>query len=93
MSNKPHDSNPFSDIPRCGAKTRRGPPCKCPAMKNGRCRLHGGLSTGPRTEEGRAKCGNWKHGLYSELARFERERVSELLIQAAGLVKVLDNLD
>jgi hypothetical protein len=24
-------------------------------MKNGRCRLHGGLSTGPRTPEGRER--------------------------------------
>ena len=41
--------------PRCGAKTRTGCPCKGPAMKNGRCRMHGGASTGPRTPEGRAR--------------------------------------
>ena len=41
---------------RCGAKTRRGTACQSPANKrNGRCRLHGGASTGPRTEEGLAK--------------------------------------
>ena len=41
---------------RCGAKTRQGSPCKRPANKrNGRCRLHGGQSTGPKTAEGRAK--------------------------------------
>ena len=41
---------------RCGAQTRRGLPCKRPANKrNGRCRLHGGQSTGPKTAEGRAK--------------------------------------
>ena len=40
---------------RCGAKTRRGTPCQRPANKqNGRCRLHGGASTGPRIEQGRA---------------------------------------
>ena len=32
-----------------------GKPCKCMALKNGRCRLHGGLSTGPKTIEGKAK--------------------------------------
>lgn len=26
---------------RCGAKTRSGEPCKGPAMRNGRCRMHG----------------------------------------------------
>ena len=41
---------------RCGAKTRRGTACRRPANKrNGRCRLHGGASSGPRTEQGRAK--------------------------------------
>jgi hypothetical protein len=40
--------------PRCGGKTRAGCPCKGPAMKNGRCRMHGGASTGP-SAEGRAR--------------------------------------
>ena len=41
--------------PRCGARTRAGCPCRGPAMKNGRCRMHGGASTGPKTAEGRAR--------------------------------------
>ncbi|MFZ0021256.1 MAG: HGGxSTG domain-containing protein, partial [Acetobacteraceae bacterium] len=28
--------------PRCGARTRAGTDCRQPAMRNGRCRLHGG---------------------------------------------------
>ncbi|WP_254209437.1 HGGxSTG domain-containing protein [Burkholderia multivorans] len=40
----------------CGAKTRAGTPCKLTALySNGRCKLHGGLSTGPRTAEGKAR--------------------------------------
>ncbi len=39
----------------CGAKTRKGVPCKARGLANGRCRFHGGLSTGPRTREGRLK--------------------------------------
>ena len=39
----------------CGAKTRRGSMCVATGMKNGRCKNHGGMSTGPRTPEGRAK--------------------------------------
>lgn len=31
----------------CGAKTRSGEPCKNAPMANGRCRMHGGKSTGP----------------------------------------------
>lgn len=37
---------------RCGAKTRAGGSCRCPAMPNGRCHKHGGASTGARTAEG-----------------------------------------
>ena len=48
---------------RCGAKTRKGPPCQAPAVwskakgqpVNGRCRMHGGLSTGPKTPEGKVR--------------------------------------
>jgi hypothetical protein len=39
----------------CGARTRKGTPCRRPAYPNGRCRNHGGLCTGPRTPEGRAR--------------------------------------
>ena len=44
-----------------------GKPCGSPAMANGRCRLHGGKSTGPRTAEGleRMRRAKTKHGLYS----------------------------
>jgi hypothetical protein len=41
--------------PVCGAATRTGHPCRCFALTNGRCRLHGGLSTGPKTDEGWAR--------------------------------------
>ena len=40
---------------RCGAKTRAGKSCRCPAMPNGRCHKHGGGSTGARTPEGRER--------------------------------------
>ena len=57
--------------PRCGAKRRDGGSCMSPAMPNGRCRMHGGLSTGPRTAEGvaRSRRSNWKHGYYSAKAK------------------------
>lgn len=41
---------------RCDAKLKhRLARCKCWAMPNGRCRMHGGLSTGAKTEEGKAR--------------------------------------
>lgn len=35
----------------CGARTRAQRSCANPAMPNGRCRMHGGKSTGPRTRK------------------------------------------
>jgi hypothetical protein len=42
---------------RCGARTQKGTPCRMKPVseRKGRCRLHGGLSTGPKTAEGRAR--------------------------------------
>jgi hypothetical protein len=45
-------SGDFLAARRCGARTRCGDECRQPAMRSGRCRLHGGLSTGPRTPAG-----------------------------------------
>jgi transcriptional regulator with XRE-family HTH domain len=48
--------DPKSERPRCGAINRDGANCRAKAVKGKtRCRLHGGLSTGPRTPEGRAR--------------------------------------
>ena len=58
--------------PRCRAKARTtGCPCRAPAMPNGRCRMHGGKSTGPRTPKGFADLAEarTKHGLYTATAR------------------------
>lgn len=35
--------------PVCGAKNRQGKPCQCKKLyRSGRCKFHGGLSTGPK---------------------------------------------
>lgn len=40
----------------CGAKTRAGTPCKLKGIYgNGRCKWHGGLSTGPKTKRGKRR--------------------------------------
>jgi hypothetical protein len=37
----------------CGAKTRKGKPCRCKSVPGKRrCKFHGGLSTGPKTADG-----------------------------------------
>src|SRR5262249_14455190 len=69
--------------PRCGARSKRtGLPCRAAAMPNGRCRVHGGKSTGPRTPEGleRSRRANWKHGYYSREAKAERSRLRAAML-------------
>lgn len=67
----------------CGAKARRNnhQPCRQPAMKNGRCRMHGGKSTGPKTEEGKKKAAaaNFKHGRYTNAAIAERKCMRKMM--------------
>jgi hypothetical protein len=49
----------------CLAKTRSGGACQLTGNpRNGRCYLHGGASTGPKTAEGRARiaAAQFKHG-------------------------------
>ena len=61
-------------MPYCGAKTKRtGNPCRQPAMRNGRCRLHGG-----KTPRGVASA-NFKHGRFSQLPERLAARYKEAL--------------
>jgi hypothetical protein len=66
--------------PRCGARTRSGSVCKGQAMANGRCRMHGGASTGPRTAEGLQRIVQARtiHGAYSAEARALRRMLRSL---------------
>jgi hypothetical protein len=78
--------------PRCGAKRRDGEPCRGAAMPNGRCRMHGGPSTGPRTVEGLARSSRagWKHGYYSagsKAARAEARATMRALRALMPLVR------
>ena len=70
------------DAPRCGAKTRMDHPCRSPAMSNGRCRMHGGKSTGaPRGNKNALK-----HGRYTTEAIAAREEAKDLLKDIRQLI-------
>ena len=61
----------------CGAKTRAGGRCaKSPVAGKNRCRLHGGLSTGPKTAAGKRRiaAAQIKHGRYVD---WRRKRANE----------------
>ena len=56
--------------PKCGAKCKqREGFCVNPSMKNGRCYIHGGKSTGPKP----------KHGQSSKAAKQKRKAISKLI--------------
>jgi hypothetical protein len=62
---------------RCGAKTRQGTACQCPAIRGrSRCRIHGGLSPGaPRGVQN----GNFVDGYFTAEAIEERRWAQSLL--------------
>jgi hypothetical protein len=99
MSNEPHAPmicerlNAANAAPRCGARRRDGGSCRQPAMPNGRCRMHGGLSTGPRTVDGleRARKAPWRHGHYSaeaKAARAQGRQAARKLRELAAMARV-----
>ena len=68
MTHKPRRK----DQPRCGARRKYdGKPCQAKALANGRCKYHGGLSTGPKTPEGKRRAlsnlRQYRHDLKSYL--------------------------
>ena len=75
-------TSPFNSAPACGAKTRKGTPCLCPAMANGRCKLHGG-----KTPSGPASV-HFKTGHRTKAA----EQLSKDLTQVGRWLRLVDKL-
>ena len=86
MTTSPHAAFvwSWSKAPRCGAKTCAGTPCRSAAMPNGRCRMHGGKSTGARTPKGieRIRAATTKHGRYSQATIAKRR-------EARGIIRTI----
>ena len=90
MAKQPHAN-------KCGAKTRSGEPCKNYAMDNGRCRMHGGKSTGaPKGNNNAEKHGIWRKHLPEEtlelVEQFQQEDKIQKLkrniaIQEAAIIR------
>jgi len=57
-------------------------------MADGRCRLHGGRGTGPKTPAGieRIRQAVTKHGRYTKVAKAEQSDSRELVRQARELL-------
>jgi hypothetical protein len=71
-------AKPKEDDNICGAHARStGKPCKKPPMANGRCRLHGGLSTGRPVIS----------GYWTKTAKEQRARLRELIRSVKAALK------
>lgn len=67
----------LANHPKCGAHCRTtGRPCRQQAMRNGRCKMHGGKAGRKPT-----------HGRYSAAAVAERRQVRELVDEMTRLLK------
>ena len=80
----------LSSLQLCGARTRQGGICRHVAMTNGRCRFHGGLSTGRRTAEGieAHREAVTRHGGRSQATRDFRRMVRELRADARRMMEM-----
>ncbi len=72
---------------RCGAHARQtGQPCKAWAMKNGRCRMHGGKSTGAKKPHKPVT-----HGLHTKEAIALRKAEKLLYKASMEVINTINN--
>jgi len=72
-------------IPRCGARTRTGDPCRAPVVRGRkRCRMHGGA---PGSGAPRGNRNARSHGLFTAEAMTERRQIQTVLAEARKLLE------
>jgi len=73
---------PIKGVKLCGAKcrTKGGDPCEGPAMKNGRCRMHGGVFYKRET-----------HGKTTLRAKEQRKRERDFLKEMKACTREVEN--
>ena len=82
----------------CGAKTRAGTACKKTAgwgtdhVGTGRCKLHGGKSTGPKPENMRGNKNAEKHGLFSKYLPEETQALLDAIESLSPLDILWENI-
>ena len=80
---------------RCGARTKAGGECQCPAVKQtGRCTRHGGKSTGPRTQAGKDKIAalHTTHGRFTKEKRQAAKRCAEVGRAVRSEIKQIEKI-
>lgn len=90
--NKPYDKK------YCGAKTRAGTPCRRPAgwgtdhVGEGRCKLHGGKSTGAPPEKMKGNQNAKKHGFFSKYIPQETLEIMGMLDEKSPADLIWDQI-
>ena len=78
----------LNTLPACGARTRSGGLCKHKGnIRNGRCKRHGGASTGPINQAFGKNHHRYVHGLRTKEVIAMRELVVEMQASLKGLVQ------
>jgi len=78
----------LNTLPICGARTRSGGLCKHKGnIRNGRCKRHGGDSTGPKNQAVGKNHHRYVHGLRTKEVIAMRKLVAEMDKLLKGLVQ------
>ena len=76
----------LNTLPICGARTRSGALCKHKGnLRNGRCKRHGGASTGPINQTFGKNHHRYVHGLRTKEVIIIRKLVADLHESLKGL--------
>ena len=92
-SSKSHRYGPNWQGTRCEARTCKGTLCQRPGNKiNSRCKLHGGRSTGPTTDEGIARLAalHTNHGRTTKAERAKAKHRAEVGRQVMRELKKIE---
>jgi len=80
----------LNTLPPCGAKTRSGGLCKHKGnMRNGRCKRHGGASTGPTIQTFGKSHHRYVHGMRTKEVIAMRKVVAEMKKSLGDLVELI----
>jgi len=91
MSSHPRNTKPMLTSKRCGAKTRGGTPCQCPAVSGkDRCRMHGGAS-GSGAPVGNRNA--YRHGDYSADALADRQNATRAFQELRAILNFAKKRD
>ena len=70
----------LNTLPTCGARTRSGGPCKHKGnVRNGRCKRHGGASTGPTNQTFGKDHHRYVHGLRTKEVQIMRKMLTKII--------------